>query len=87
MNSGSTVVIGGLIRDDKVTLERKIPLVSDVPLVGNLFKFKRDRLQKTNLLIFITPHVMGSQKDLEQITDEKKKEMEPVMEDLEKKTR
>jgi len=87
INSGSTVVIGGLIRDDKVTLERKIPLVSDVPLVGNLFKFKRDRLQKTNLLIFITPHVMGSQKDLEQITDEKKKEMEPAMEDLEKKTR
>jgi general secretion pathway protein D len=87
MNSGSTVVIGGLIRDDKVTIEKKVPLVSDVPLVGNLFKFKRDRLQKTNLLIFITPHVMGSQKDLEQITDEKKKEMEPAMEDLEKKTR
>jgi general secretion pathway protein D len=82
MNSGSTVVIGGLIRDDKVTIEKKIPLVGDVPLVGNLFKFKRDRLQKTNLLIFITPHVMSSQKDLEQITDEKKKEMEPAMEGL-----
>jgi len=87
MDSGSTVVIGGLIRDDKVTLEKKIPLVSDIPVVGNLFKFKRDRVQKTNLLMFITPHVMGSQKDLEQITGEKKKEMEPAMEDLEKKTR
>ena len=87
MDSGSTVVIGGLIRDDKVTLEKKIPLVSDIPVVGNLFKFKRDRLQKTNLLIFITPHVMGSQKDLEQITDKKKREMEPALEDLEKKTR
>jgi general secretion pathway protein D len=87
MNSGSTVVIGGLIRDDKVTIEKKIPLVSDVPLVGNLFKFKRDRLQKTNLLIFITPHVMSSQKDLQQITEEKKKEMKPALEDLEKKTR
>jgi general secretion pathway protein D len=86
MNSGSTVVIGGLIRDDKVTIEKKVPLVSDVPLVGNLFKFKRDRLQKTNLLIFITPHVMSSQEDLQQITEEKKKQMEPVMEGLKEKT-
>jgi len=85
MNSGSTVVIGGLIRDDKVTLEKKIPLVSDIPVVGNLFKFKRDRVQKTNLLMFITPHVMGSQKDLEQITNEKKKEMELSPKEIEEK--
>jgi general secretion pathway protein D len=76
MKSGSTVVIGGLIRDDKVTLEKKIPLIGDIPLLGELFKYRKDRLQKTNLLIFITPHVMGTQEDLEQITDWKKKEME-----------
>jgi general secretion pathway protein D len=80
MKSGSTIVIGGLIRDDKTTIEKKIPLVGDLPLVGGLFKFQRDRLQKTNLLIFITPHVMGSQEELEQITEKKRKEMEPVLE-------
>jgi len=84
MKSGSTVVIGGLIRDDKVTVEKKIPLLGDIPLVGGLFKYQRDRLQKTNLLIFITPYVMGSQEDLEQITEEKRKEMEPELEELEK---
>ncbi|MDH4239468.1 MAG: type II secretion system secretin GspD [Phycisphaerae bacterium] len=83
MNSGSTVVIGGLIRDDKITLEKKIPLLGDLPLVGGLFKFQRDRLQKTNLLIFITPYVMGSQKELEQITEKKRKEMEPMLENSE----
>ena len=87
MNSGSTVVIGGLIRDDKTTLEKKIPLLGDLPLIGGLFKFQRDRLQKTNLLIFITPHVMGSQKDMEQITEKKKKEMQPALDDLEKKNK
>ena len=87
MQSGSTVVIGGLIRDDKVTLEKKIPLVGDLPLVGGLFRFQRDTLQKTNLLIFITPHVLASQEDLEQITEKKKKEMEPELEKLEKSTR
>jgi general secretion pathway protein D len=80
MRSGSTIVIGGLIRDDKTTIEKKIPLVGDLPLVGGLFKFQRNRLQKTNLLIFITPHVMGNQEDLEQITEKKRKEMEPALE-------
>jgi general secretion pathway protein D len=86
MNSGSTVVIGGLIRDDKVTVEKKIPLVSDIPLIGGLFRYEKDRLQKTNLLIFITPYVLGGQRDLEQITEEKRKEMGPALEELEKKT-
>ena len=85
MNSGSTVVIGGLIRDDKITIEKKIPLVADIPLVGGLFRFKKDQLQKTNLLIFITPHIMSSQEDLEQMAEEKKKEIEQVLEDFEQK--
>jgi general secretion pathway protein D len=85
MNSGSTVVIGGLIRDDKVTIEKKIPFVSDIPLIGGLFRYEKDRLQKTNLLIFITPHVLGSQEDLTHITGEKKKEMKLKLKDGEKK--
>ena len=80
MNSGSTVVIGGLIRDDKTTINKKVPLVGDIPLIGDLFKFKREQLQKTNLLIFITPHVMANQQELQQITDRKKREMKSVME-------
>jgi len=63
VNSGTTFVIGGLIRDDKVTLEKKIPLLGDIPLIGSLFKFQRDRIQKTNLLIFITPHVLTETND------------------------
>ena len=85
MNSGSTVVIGGLIRDDKTTIEKKIPLVGDLPLVGGLFRFQKDQLQKTNLLIFITPYILSSQEDLEQITEKKKQEMTPTLEELDKK--
>jgi len=85
MNSGSTVVIGGLIRDDKTTIEKKIPLVGDLPLVGGLFRYQKDQLQKTNLLIFITPYILSSQEDLEQITEKKKQEIAPVLEELEKK--
>ena len=65
-----------------VTLEKKIPLLGDLPLVGGLFKFQRDRLQKTNLLMFITPHVMSNQKELEQITENKRNEMKPALDGL-----
>jgi general secretion pathway protein D len=87
MNSGSTIVIGGLIRDDKVTIEKKIPLLGDIPLLGELFKYKKDRLQKTNLLIFITPHVLTGQDDVQRMTEEKTEEMRQAMEGIQGKTR
>jgi len=80
MNSGATVVIGGLIRDDKTRVENRIPLIGDVPVVGNLFRWQRDRVQKTNLLIFITPHVMTNPQQLQEITDRKKDQMHPFLE-------
>jgi general secretion pathway protein D len=83
MNSGTTVVIGGLIRDDKTTIKKKVPLVGDIPLIGGLFRFDKEQLQKTNLLIFITPHIMGNQEDMEQITEEKRQIIEQVTEDFE----
>lgn len=79
MNSGSTVVIAGLIRDDKVTIEKKIPLVGDIPIVGGLFKLNRDQVQKTNLLIFITPHILGNQEDLDNMTEQRREQIEPLL--------
>ena len=72
--SGTTVVIGGLIRDDEETVEKKVPLLGDLPLIGGLFRVNRDRVQKTNLLLFITPHVLTTQEALEQITELKKQQ-------------
>jgi len=80
MGSGATVVIGGLIRDDRIKTVKKVPLLGDIPVVGMLFRSQRDRTQKTNLLLFITPHVMSDQKDLEEMTNRKKEEMAPALE-------
>ena len=85
LNSGSTVVIGGLIRDDKITVETKVPLIADIPLIGGLFKYQKDQVQKTNLLMFITPHIISNQKDMEQITQDKKDEIGSVLEGVEQK--
>lgn len=83
MSSGATVVIGGLIRDDKVRTTKKVPLLGDLPLVGVLFQTQKDHTQKTNLLIFITPHVMTSQEQLDQITNTKREQMGPEFEKTE----
>jgi len=78
MASGATVVIGGLIRDDKTRISKKVPLLGDIPLFGALFTSQKDQTQKTNLLIFITPHVMTTQDQLLDMTNAKRDLMPPA---------
>ena len=56
---GETIVIAGLSRTDTTTIERKVPLLGDIPLLGWLFRWDSEVEQRTNILIFVTPHVMG----------------------------
>jgi general secretion pathway protein D len=74
IQSGLTVVIGGLMRDDKEKVEKKVPLLGDLPLLGALFRSTSERLQKTNLLLFITPHVLADQGSLAEMTERKTQE-------------
>lgn len=54
----STIVLSGMIREDRVRVESKIPLLGDIPLLGALFRSTSERNQRTNLLIFVTPHIV-----------------------------
>lgn len=53
---GDTVVISGLIREDNVYHETKIPILGSIPLLGFLFRHTVEVIERTNLLIFVTPH-------------------------------
>jgi len=77
--NGSTGVIGGLIRDDKTVVEDKVPFLGDLPIIGGLFKVKRDHVQKTNLLIFITPHILTNSKDVAEAKKRKQDEITPEL--------
>ena len=55
VKDGSTIIIGGLRREDKTTTHQGIPFLCDVPLIGELFKSRNDDLESTELLILITP--------------------------------
>ena len=57
---GQTIVIGGLMRNDRTDSENKIPILGDIPFLGNLFKRKIKNNIKTELLIFLTPHVVNA---------------------------
>ncbi|HEY5912523.1 MAG TPA: secretin N-terminal domain-containing protein [Verrucomicrobiae bacterium] len=61
---GQTVIIGGLMYDSKADSESKIPFLGDIPLLGNLFKRKIKSNTKTELLIFLTPHIVLSPTEL-----------------------
>lgn len=56
---GQTVVMGGLIREDLVKYEDKVPLLGDIPVLGRLFRSKGEFSQKKNLLIFVTARLVG----------------------------
>ncbi|RME56951.1 hypothetical protein D6779_09720, partial [Candidatus Parcubacteria bacterium] len=56
---GSTIVLGGLIQNTVSNTERGIPLLKDMPLLGSFFKGVARIKKRTELVIFITPHLVG----------------------------
>nr|MBC8186798.1 hypothetical protein [Pseudomonadota bacterium] len=76
VNDGETVVIGGLISESFTDSVSGVPYLKDIPYLGWLFKTKSETLRKINLLIFLTPHIVRSAEDLEQLTIRKRLELE-----------
>jgi general secretion pathway protein D len=66
-----TVVIGGMIRDDKVDNISRVPILGSLPLIGPLFRSQTSRTEKVNLLIFLTPHVISSSSDLQDMAGDR----------------
>ena len=65
MRSGSTLVIAGLIDDENQKLTSGIPLLSDIPILGELFRFTDNERQETELVIFVTPTLVGQTEEEE----------------------
>lgn len=68
IQDGQTIVIGGLMEDKKTEEAKKVPFLGDIPLVGTLFKRTTTENTKTELLIFLTPHVAAMPKMLSDIS-------------------
>lgn len=75
-----TVVLGGMIRDKRQETVSKVPLLGDIPVLGWLFKSKTSTMDKTNLLIFLTPHIVKQYEMVRTILDKKLKERDDFLE-------
>lgn len=58
MRSGETLMLGGLIREQEMRVERKVPFLGDIPVLRFLFRHETKQKQKVDLMIFITPHLL-----------------------------
>jgi general secretion pathway protein D len=67
--SDRTIVIGGLISSQKNDTDTKVPILGDIPVIGYAFKRKKKDNTKTELLIFLTPHVVATPDELASLSD------------------
>lgn len=64
---GQTVVLGGLITKARSTVKRRVPYLSDIPILGNLFRYDNISSERTELLIIMTPHIVRDEEDAARI--------------------
>ena len=74
VDDGQTIVLGGLIQDTSNDAETRVPFLSNLPLLGGLFKQTAVTNNKTNLLIFLTPHIISTRDDVDRVTTHKQQQ-------------
>ena len=67
VRDNQTVVLGGLVGTTDTEVEAKVPVLGDIPLIGSLFRGSRSWTRKTNLMVFLTPHIIDDDDDMWEI--------------------
>ena len=75
VRDGQTIIVGGLMEDRIRTSVSKVPWLGDIPLLGWLFRYESDTVEKQNLLIFLTPTIIREDQDVQRLFEEKKNRM------------
>ncbi len=71
VDDGKMLVLGGLMKDDLVETEQKVPLLGDIPLLGALFRYTTVKKVKTNLMVFLRPTILRTKEDSFKLTRNK----------------
>lgn len=75
VKDGETIILGGIIRNTVSSTVKKVPLLGDIPLLGNLFKSTDKSNVKTELLVFLTPRVVRDPADAQKLKEEQQKQL------------
>lgn len=78
VQSGQTIMLGGLIQEDTTQSTSGVPFLQRVPLLGNLFRSTTDNLTRTETLVMITPTVVESTEELKRVSDEVRSQFEAL---------
>lgn len=73
--NAQTLVVGGLVRDNILLTENKVPFFGDIPLLGWLFRSQTRQVQKLNLLVFLTPQLVKNEIDMVELNTRKSTEL------------
>jgi general secretion pathway protein D len=87
VQDGDTLAIGGIITDNKTRSRTGIPYLMDVPWIGRFFGKTSDTIDRTELIMLITPHVIRSRDQAQQITEDFKKSLSTVRNELDRMAR
>jgi len=83
VQSGDSVIIGGIIDDQVRRTRRGIPFLMNVPVLGRAFRIDTDQIVRTEVLVLITPHVIRSRDEARSVTDTFKSRIEGLKQFLE----
>jgi general secretion pathway protein D len=75
VKDGQTMIIGGIIQDNKKSTTNKIPILGSIPFIGKLFQRQETTTEKTELMVFITPHIVRSIEEAEQLSLKQQSEL------------
>lgn len=70
VNDGESIALGGLIQERNSLDRGQVPVLGDIPLLGNLLKNKTDTISRTELIVFIRPRVVRNIQEARDVTDE-----------------
>lgn len=80
VGDGETLVLGGLIKDNRSRNREGVPVLSKIPILGNLFSSTNRRFRRTELIVLITPRVVKRPRDVRVITNEYKLRLREIYE-------
>ncbi|HMD58789.1 MAG TPA: type II secretion system secretin GspD, partial [Steroidobacteraceae bacterium] len=86
IRDGATLVLGGLIQDSSTNSEQRVPFLGSIPIIGELFRTRDTARTKTNLIVFIRPHILRNEEDAATATQEKYDYMREQQKDLNKES-
>ena len=87
MQDGHTLVIGGLISESTNKTSTGIPLLSQIPVLGALFGSTTNKKTRQELIVMVTPHVVGNSEEADALTEEYTKKMKSLKKKIEERVK